>query len=79
MIRRYKGRLWHMHIHNSRPSEKWKDHYGDLDGPIDIARVIRTLNEVGYDGMMVLELHRQNETMEQKARFGWYVSELLEK
>lgn len=62
LLERYPDRIYHTHI---------KDHRGHQSvglgrGEIDIARFVRTLNQLGYDGCLAVELeHRDKENTQQ--------------
>ncbi|MGB0578584.1 MAG: alkaline phosphatase D family protein [Limisphaerales bacterium] len=78
MLRAVKGKLIHMHVHNVRPGRGFIDHYADIKGPLDTPRLFRVLKELNYRGMVVIEVHRDTETLEQKATYGRYISELMD-
>jgi sugar phosphate isomerase/epimerase len=79
MLRAVKDQLCHLHVHNIRLKSGFIDHYADIEGPLDATRLFRVLNELNYDGMIVLELHRDTETMEEKAAYGRHISKIMMK
>jgi sugar phosphate isomerase/epimerase len=48
-------RLIHMHLHDVRKAD-WRDHRQLGSGVIDLPRLVGTLAEIGYDGLMQFEL-----------------------
>jgi mannonate dehydratase len=56
-IRRFgkQGKLFHVHFRNVRGTLPARKSYGEVfvdDGDLDMARVVRALHEVGYDGVI---------------------------
>lgn len=77
MLRAVKDELCHMHVHNIRPGRGFIDHYADIKGPLDTSRLFRVLKELNYEGMIVLEVHRATETLEEKAAYGRHISKVM--
>jgi len=77
MLRAVKDKLCHMHVHNTRPGRGFIDHYADIKGPLDAPRLFNVLQELNYDGMIVLEVHRATETLEEKAAYGRHISKMM--
>lgn len=54
-LERYAGQLTHVHLHDS--NGETDEHLVPGEGTIDWPRAIRTLDEVGFSGTAVLEVH----------------------
>ena len=52
---RYAGQLTHVHLHDNDGAAD--DHLVPGEGTIDWARVVRRLDEIGFEGTAVLEVH----------------------
>ncbi len=54
-LERYAGQLVHVHLHDNHGESD--EHLVPGEGSIDWPRALRTLDEVGFDGTAVLEVH----------------------
>jgi sugar phosphate isomerase/epimerase len=54
-LQRYAGQLEHVHLHDNHGVSD--EHLVPGDGTIDWPRVVRTLEEIGSDGTVILEVH----------------------
>tara|TARA_Y100001934_G_scaffold11661_1_gene14757 strand:+ start:6382 stop:7068 length:687 start_codon:yes stop_codon:yes gene_type:complete len=77
MLRDVNDKLIHMHVHNIRPGRGFIDHYADIKAPLDTPRLFRVLKELNYQGMVVLEVHRDTESLEPKAAYGRFISRIM--
>ncbi len=65
-LRRWREFLWNIHIEDMRAGVH--DHLMFGEGEIDFAPVLRTLNEIGYDGGLHVELSRHSHDVVNTAR-----------
>ncbi len=54
-LERYAGQLTHVHLHDNHGESD--EHLVPGDGAIDWPRVVCTLEEIGFDGTAILEVH----------------------
>lgn len=62
-LERYRAQLVHVHLHDNRGETD--DHLLPGKGTIDWPDLFRTLVEIGYTGPLVLELHFQNDPLDE--------------
>jgi sugar phosphate isomerase/epimerase len=65
-IRRWKDSLWNVHIEDMKRGVH--DHLKFGDGEIDFPPVLRTLEEIGYQGGVHVELSRHSHNAVETAR-----------
>ena len=55
-------KIFHLHVHDIEPAT-WKEHRPIGTGFVDYPRLFRKLDEIGYDGLLVLEIGAPAEDM----------------
>ena len=67
-LERYAGQLSHVHLHDNHGISD--EHLSPGDGDIDWRRVVRTLEEIGFAGTAVLEVHPVGVALKDEVRQG---------
>ncbi len=71
-LERYRGQLVHLHLHDNR--EDRDDHLPPGEGAIDWGEALRAIEDVGYRGPAVLEIHADGELLPVISRACGYLS-----
>lgn len=74
-LERYRAQLVHLHLHDNHGETD--DHLLPGKGTIDWPDLFRTLDEIVYSGPMVLELHFQNEPLDEIREAAGYMHRLV--
>jgi sugar phosphate isomerase/epimerase len=74
-LERYRTQLIHLHLHDNHGETD--DHLLPGKGTIDWPDLFRTLDEIAYSGPMVLELHFQNDPLEEIKEARTFVERLI--